>query len=452
MFDHGSRHTLAGANGDVPAGVEAAEVRAWTGVLAGELAAATEAEKLELIRALEELTCAAAGAQAQLAAELDASRRGSEAERGVPTAQRGRGVAHEIALARRESPHRGQRHLALATVLIREMPKTFAALRRGCITEWTATVLARETACLSRQDRHEVDERLAGDPRWLERQGVRDVEASAKRLAYALDPESFVARRRKAEADRHVSLAPAPDVMSHLSALLPVAQGVAVYAALSRRADSLRAGGDARSRGQLMADTLVERVTGQSTASAVPTAVNLVVSAESLLSGDTAPAHLDGYGPVPAVFARELAREADEEATAVVRRLFVDRPSGGLVGMEARTRTFGGRLATLIRLRDRHCRMPWCGAPIRHIDHMVPAEAGGPTSYDNGQGLCESCNHAKQARGWAWHPPDDESSRAVITTPSGHTHALDPPEWPGARGTPRLRADFVYAERAVVAA
>ena len=79
---------------------------------------------------------------------------------------------------------------------------------------------------------------------------------------------AVVARRRRAESERRVSLRPAPDTMSQLSALLPVAQGVAVYAALARSADTARAGGDARSRGQIMADTLVERVTGQASAPA----------------------------------------------------------------------------------------------------------------------------------------------------------------------------------------
>ena len=39
-----------------------------------------------------------------------------------------------------------------------------------------------------------------------------------------------------------------------------------------------RRGGDPRGRGQIMADTLVERVTGQASADAVPLLVNLVVS------------------------------------------------------------------------------------------------------------------------------------------------------------------------------
>ncbi|EFD74774.1 conserved hypothetical protein [Mycobacterium tuberculosis GM 1503] len=47
--------------------------------------------------------------------------------------------------------------------------------------------------------------------------------------------------------------------MTYLTALLPVAQGVSVYAALTRAADTRC---DGRSRGQVMADTLVERVTG----------------------------------------------------------------------------------------------------------------------------------------------------------------------------------------------
>ena len=73
----------------------------------------------------------------------------------------------------------------------------------------------------------------------------------------------MVNRRAKAEADRHVSMRPAPDTMARLSALLPAAQGVAVWATLTRVADQARAAGDPRSRGQVMADTLVERITGQ---------------------------------------------------------------------------------------------------------------------------------------------------------------------------------------------
>ena len=64
---------------------------------------------------------------------------------------------------------------------------------------------------------------------------ARAGRAAAREHAYRLDAESYVERRRRAEADRRVTLRPAPDVMSQLSALLPVKAGVAVYAALTAR-------------------------------------------------------------------------------------------------------------------------------------------------------------------------------------------------------------------------
>jgi hypothetical protein len=51
-----------------------------------------------------------------------------------------------------------------------------------------------------------------------------------------------------------------------LSGSLPVEQGVACYAALRQHADTAKASGDGRTRDQIMADTLVERLTGHTTA------------------------------------------------------------------------------------------------------------------------------------------------------------------------------------------
>ncbi|HEX4700134.1 MAG TPA: hypothetical protein VH857_12345, partial [Actinomycetes bacterium] len=87
-----------------------------------------DAEVIELIRALEELKAAAAAAQARVSAGLYASMAAAHAARGVPAAERGRGVPAQVALARRESPSRGSRHLGLARALTGEMPHTLAAL------------------------------------------------------------------------------------------------------------------------------------------------------------------------------------------------------------------------------------------------------------------------------------------------------------------------------------
>ncbi len=104
-------------------------------------------QRIDLIRGLEELKAAAAGAQVVLTADFDASQRQAQTDAGVRARDVGKGIGHQIGLARRESPHRGQIHVGLAKALTGEMPDTLAGLRTGVISEWRATLLVRETAC-----------------------------------------------------------------------------------------------------------------------------------------------------------------------------------------------------------------------------------------------------------------------------------------------------------------
>ncbi len=119
---------------------------------------------IDTITALEELKAAAAGAQAVLTARVADTIRGQRRDAGIPAARWNTGIATQIGLARRDSPHRGTTHLGLARVLTTEMPHTLGQLRRGELSEWRATLLVRETACLSAEDRRLVDERLCADP------------------------------------------------------------------------------------------------------------------------------------------------------------------------------------------------------------------------------------------------------------------------------------------------
>lgn len=396
---------------------------------------ADESALVERIAQLERLKSAAAAGQARAAAALDARRRAAEAAAGMPAARRGRGVASEVALARRDSPARGSRHLGFAKALVHEMPHTLAALESGLLSEWRATLIVRESACLDVEDRRTLDAELCGDPANLEGMGDARVAAAAKAIAYRLDPRAVVERAAKAENERTVTIRPAPDTMTYLTALLPVAQGVSVYAALRRTADTTF---DDRSRGQVMADTLVERVTGREAATATPIAVNLVLSDETLLGGDNTPADISGYGPIPAEVARNLVLAAvgDTRSGATLRRLYAHPGSGALVAMESRARLFPRGLATFIGLRDQRCRTPYCDAPIRHRDHAQPHCRGGPTSADNGLGECERCNYAKEAAGWLVHTSTDEMNRhrAEFTTPTGAQYqSTAPPPIPPAR-------------------
>lgn len=402
--------------------------------LQGAVPAADDRERVDLLTVLEAIKSGAAAAQARVTVELDAARRAEEAGRGVPAKEQGRGVASEVALARKDSPVKGARHLGLAKALVREMPHTLRALATGEISEWRATVMVRETATLSAEHRGRVDERLAGRLGGL---GDRGVEREAKKLAYQLDPHSAVRRARRATSERRVTIRPAPDTMSYVTGLLPVAQGVAVCAALTRHADALRASGDSRTRGQIMADTLVERVTGQEQASEVPVEVHLVMTDRSLLAGAQTPAHLLGHGPIPAEIGRLLvlgSSGAPRKAKAWIRRLYTSPVTGDLVAMDSRRRLFPELLKRFLVVRDGTCRMPWCDAPVRHGDHVKSAAGGGPTSARNGQGLCETCNYVKESAGWS-----SSVSRAgpgtpvTVVTPSGHRYRSVAPDPPGER-------------------
>ena len=218
--------------------------------------------------------------------------------------------------------------------------------------------------------------------------------------------------------------------MTHLTAFLPVAQGVACHTALRREADARRAAGDPRSRGQLMADTLVQRVTGQATAEGTPVEIAMIVTDQTLLGGGQQPGHLDGYGPIPAPIARQLTRDADK---VWLRRLYTSPADGTLVAMDSKARVFAGQLRRFVILRDQTCRNSWCDAPIRHVDHITRAADGGETSADNGQGLCETCNHTKEAPGWSTRRLPGPRHPVETTTPTGHGYRSRAPDPPGTR-------------------
>ena len=391
--------------------------------------AAEERSLIARIGALERLKSAAAAAQARAAAAFEEVRKAAESDAGVPARRRGRGVAAEIALARQDSPARGSRHLGFAKALVDEMPHTLATLEGGILSEWRATLIVRESACLDLEDRRTLDTEMCGDPARLIGLGDRRIAAESRAIAYRLDPHAVVDRAVRAERERTVTIRPAPDCMTYLTALLPLAQGVSVYAALKRAADTC---GDGRGRGQVMADTLVERVTGRSAAVATPVAVDLVLSDESLLAGGGSPATVPGYGPIPAQVARHLIADAaaDRSSRATLRRLYRHPRSGALVAMESRSRNFPSGLAKFIALRDGTCRTPYCDAPVRHRDHAVPHRRGGATSALNGLGLCERCNYTKEVPGWTVSTAVTEngSHTARFTTPTGdHHHSTAPP-------------------------
>lgn len=460
--------------------------------LGGTSGDADDATRIDAIAVLESVIAAASAARSRVEVEFYGSQIAAAESMGVPARRRGRGVADQIALARRIGPVTAARELANSHGLVTELPETFGRLARGEVGYRSAATIAARTGELSRSDRAAIDRELAPQ---LSSWSVRQVQAEADRAVYQADPQGAVDRAAKAAKDRHVSLRPAPDCMTRLSALLPVREGVSVLKHLEQAAAAARAGGDPRGRGQVMADTLVERVTGQARADDVDVEVGVVVTDEAWTGASEQPGEVERYGPVPAGLIRDWLHRTtgcggtpsphDSTSRSWLRRITRHpghrtvnglehrrhRLTGELTALagfggdarartvelhrllgpidkldtgtprsgdpEALPRTFTGALRRFVLTRDQHCRTPYCDAPIRHVDHIVPASRGGPTTAANGEGVCEHFNYVKDVPGWRVRTapegalrgtgPPDAVHEVEISTPTGHTYRSPAP-------------------------
>ena len=439
---------------------------------------------LSLIEALTLLASAVSARQAVATAEFAVDRGAELAARNQPTDRIGSAIGAQIALARHESPHRGSAWVKAAQDLTTTLPHTLAALFDGTINERRAVLVAQKASWLTDAHQRELDAQVASRLPGLSDQRAADTAAG---IAYRLDPQGAMRRVRGAVTDRRVSIRPAPDTMVYLSAFLPVADGVAAYAALKTRADAGRLAGDPRSIGQLMADDLVATLTGRTTGvGAVATRpggvpdcaaadssrqdaactfdaadddsgiaagslgrtldIMMIMTDRTLFDGDDEPAHLIGYGHLPAPLARNLATGTGYD-TVRIRRLFTD-PLGRLVAMETRSRTFTDGMKQFILARDQRCRTPWCNAPIAHADHTQTHAAGGPTAQSNGNGRCARCNYDKETNQQR-ETSTDHGHTIRITMPTGHDYTSTAPPPPRSTSwyhnpASTVEIDFMY--------
>jgi hypothetical protein len=84
-----------------------------------------------------------------------------------------------------------------------------------------------------------------------------------------------------------------------LWANLPAEHTLACWHALDDQARGMKADGDTKPLHHLMADTLIERITGITRADRVPVRIDVAVCASTLVGADDHPAQLRGYGPIP---------------------------------------------------------------------------------------------------------------------------------------------------------
>jgi len=174
----------------------------------------------------------------------------------------------------------------------------------------------------------------------------------------------------------------------------------------------------------------------------LPITIDLVISDQALLGHGQEPATVltgganRNCGPIPASIARALIANSldhqDPDRPLVwLRKLYVN-DAGNLTATSSRQRFHPAGLATMLRLRDQGiCRTPWCDAPIRHNDHVLPWSRGGATCLENSAGQCVRCNQSKDAPGWnATAKTNNGQHQITYTEPTGQQTTSHPPNPP----------------------
>jgi hypothetical protein len=381
------------------------------------------------IEAVGEIDSAIAMLQGLLNVETVAfvdQRRAADRAAGIGAGTAGRGAPVEIAMARGVSRATIDYQLAFARQLIEDHPALLAACLDGQVSQPAAKHIVHATEPLASEQRRAIDAELAELACDLT---PGDVRKAADRKVAATDPGAAAKRAAAARARKAVRAIMHGDGTGSVSALLPAEQAVAVWQVLDHEARCRRSEGDERSIKDLMSDILVERVTGQSTATDLSLEVGVVISITSLLGLDDQPARLLGYrggdyGVLPAEIARALA--GSESAWA--RRLVCDPIDGRLLFMDPTRRRFDGALRRFVIYRDGCSRRPFSTTPIYDIDHVSRYADGGLTVAANAQGLGKSDHPVRDLPGWAVAAIDGDAGIGVRwTTPTGHVYESRPP-------------------------
>jgi hypothetical protein len=321
-----------------------------------------------------------------------------------------------------------QNLLKNAEQLCRRLPASFTALTDGRIDTAQAHAITETSYELPDEVLPEYETRML---RQAHQQSTVQLKRAAKRALLQLDPASAERKHQRCVADRHLRIAPADHGTSWLMALLPAAQAQLLYDRVDGVA-RLAPADDTRTLDQLRADALVNAVL-HGTHGELPTqqghqpAVTVTVALSTLAGQDEEPGWLDGYGPITAGYARQLAHDP----TGTWRRLVTDPVTGQLLDYGTTRYRPPRHLAEHVIGRDGECTFPFCTHRARRsdLDHII-AYPRGSTSAANLQPLHRRHHNAKTQAGWQARR-DGTTGSTAWTSPTGRHYRSTPPErWP----------------------
>jgi hypothetical protein len=232
-----------------------------------------EFESLERIGGWERVI---AWAQAQQLREITSFMEHAEARNaalGAYTSQAHDSAVAEVGLMLRVSARTAASRVNEALSLCTRLPGTLAALEAGRITLAKARIIDTETMNLSDKHTAQVEAKVLAKAR---QQTPGQLRAATRRAVLTADPAAAKERATQAQRERGVQMWPEPDGMATLSAYLPAAEAVGVYAVLDEYARRSGGEGDERSMDARRGDALVDlALNPPATAAQAPTPVPL---------------------------------------------------------------------------------------------------------------------------------------------------------------------------------
>jgi hypothetical protein len=331
-------------------------------------------------------------------------------------------AAQEISAALGMHPVTATMRVSMARSVVRRLPGTLKALEAAELSLRQVEAVERATRSLDAAAARAVEAAaVPGDPRRLNQRLLREISRIAPGQAKKQTEQKRTERSVENWSD------PAEGIAG-FAVQGPLDQVAQIKAAIDAEART-RTAGECRPIAARRFDVLLgwartklglDRPPGPGTTRArsaparIP--VSVTVPLATLLHLSEAPGELDGYGPIPADVARELAADGEW------RRWLLDT-DGRLTDIGSRTYRPSARLDRYVRGRDRTCRFPTCTQPAARcdLDHTIAFHTDhGDTTADNLVTLCRHHHRLKHETDWTY--TQKANGDVHWTAPSGRTY------------------------------
>ncbi len=283
---------------------------------------------------------------------------------------------------------------------LRRLPRVWLALAEGRIDVRRARVIVDRTLHLSIGAARAIVDRIIEHAPYLTTGQLRD---RIDRLALEADAHHARERYETAVQDRRVTAEANSDGTGNL-----VASNIAPHrlqAALqrvNRIARSLKKKGERRTMDQLRADVVVDLLRGTIDGGAEGV-MNMHSDLDTLVALSEHPGELEGFAPVVADIARQVAGELEGGEW---RYHITDTATGETIATGVTKRRPSRHQRREVETRHRTCVFPGCRMPSLNcdIDHRIPWIDGGRTISCNLAPVCRFHHRIKHEAGWQYRP------------------------------------------------